>query len=364
MGEVRGGFLLAAGRGTRLAPVTDVLPKPAVPLVGLPLVGYSLMHLHRAGFAHNAINAHHLVDRLKTSVEVVQAQHLFRMDLGWSIEKQLLGTGGGVRAAQEAGLLGNGDVLVMNCDVLCDVDVRRVIHDHQSSGADATLVVVPRPDATQFGALVVDEHGTLVDLAGLWSDEAALDRASWSGVFSGFSILGAEVFARLRAAPEVSCLVRDGLVPLLTGGGNVQVFRHTGRWQDLGTPQRFLEGQAMVLEGDWPLPTRNDDDWGQVHFGQAQWAIDGQGRTFGRATGVEGEGLEATPPFFIAPGVQIGKNVRIGPNVVVGPGARLGDKSRISNSLLMAGVQLDEASSIDGTVVGRFAGGNIWSRVT
>jgi mannose-1-phosphate guanylyltransferase len=349
------GFVLAAGRGTRLAPLTDHLPKPALPLLSLPLVAFALLHLHRAGVRSAAINAHHLAERLQLSTDAWRIQHLHRMELRWSLEEeQLLGTGGGLSRARALGLISDrAPVLVVNSDVLCDVDARALVEAHRSSGADATLVVKEHADAERFGAVRADAEGALVDLAGLWNRPGG--RTAVSGVFTGISVLGPALWEHLPGPDEVSCVVRQGLLPLVRAGGDIRVRVHPGRWQDLGTPARFLEGQRSLFAGDWPLPTSQVE---RALFGLAAYAVDGQGRRHGDRSALPPD-LEIEGPVFVGTGCRLGPGVRLGPNAVVGPGASIGGGATVQDALVLARSEVEEGETLRAALVGSFGGGRV-----
>lgn len=349
------GFVLAAGRGTRLAPITDFLPKPAVPLVGLPLAAFALLHMHRAGIQQVVLNAHHLADRLKISVESWKARHLPAMQIHWSVEDELLGTGGGLSRVGALGLVDiKAPLLLINSDVLCDVDTHALVEQHLQSGADATLLVKPRHDASEFGAIRADADGRLIDLAGLWHSESQAE-PHLSGIFTGISVLGPAIWRYLPGPDQGSCVVRQGLKPLVEDGGHIHVVEHPGRWQDLGTPARFLHGQATLLQGDWPFPTGAGIDTERVLFDSAAYAIDAQGREYGNRYKLQG-----TPniqgPVFIAPFCQFGPNATIGPNSVLGPGVHIGANASVANCSLLARAKIAPGRKVDGIIAGCFKG--------
>ena len=83
---------------------------------------------------------------------------------------------------------------------------------------------------------------------------------------------------------------------------------------DLGKPERLLEGQARLLQGDWPVPTTQPERAWELLFGGAAYAVDAQGREYGDAAPFVDQLLE--PPFWIGPGCSLGAGARIGPNTV------------------------------------------------
>ena len=130
--------VLAAGLGTRLKPLTDICPKPLLPVLNRPLLGVALAQLEAAGCFQVAVNTHHLADQV----------HDFLRSLPWSFqlsvshEPEILGTGGGLRQLGE--VLREGPFLALNADILTDLDLAGVYEAHHP-GAVSTLVLHDSP---------------------------------------------------------------------------------------------------------------------------------------------------------------------------------------------------------------------------
>ena len=125
-------MVLCAGLGTRLRPLTNRWPKPAMPLLAGPLFRYSLATLTRAGVTSVGINTHHLPEVMEATarreIDPLVVAHEAR---------EIQGTGGGIRGLKD--FLRDGDFVVLNGDVLFSVDLKPVIEAHQASGAAATI---------------------------------------------------------------------------------------------------------------------------------------------------------------------------------------------------------------------------------
>jgi mannose-1-phosphate guanylyltransferase len=219
-------MILAAGLGTRLRPLTDRLAKPLVPIGDRPAIAYVVDRLRAAGVPRIVVNAHHHVARLHAFVGS-------RPDLALSEESELLGTAGGVGHA--APLLGSGDVVVWNADILADLDPAALVAAHSSA---ATLVVQPLPAGQ--GSVGVDASGRIVRLrAERFGDEAS------GGHFPGIYVLGEALRARL---PEQGGMIEDVLVPALARGTTLRAFPFAGSWRDIGTVDRYLDANVAWLE--------------------------------------------------------------------------------------------------------------------
>ena len=224
MAHVGAAMVLCAGLGTRLRPLTEWLAKPLVPVGDRPAVAHVTRLLRDAlPDLRIVVNVHHRPDDVRSWAAGE------RIDV--SEEAQLLGTAGGV--ARAAPLLGAGDVLVWNGDILSDLSPRALVAAHRG---EATLAVLPRPAGE--GNVGLDAEGRLVRLrAERFGDEVR------GGEFLGVHVLG----ARLRAAlPATGCLVGDAYLPALRRGEALYAHEVDAAFVDVGTIGKYLEANR-----DW-----------------------------------------------------------------------------------------------------------------
>jgi len=222
-------MVLAAGLGTRLRPLTDRCAKPLVPVGDRPALAHVLDRLRAAGARRLVVNAHHRAGD-------VRAFAGGQPDLAVSEERDLLGTAGGIEHAGP--LLGPGDVLVWNGDILADVDLRGLLAAHDAARAAATLVVQPL-EAGQ-GPVGLDAGARVVRLR-----DRRFGPEARGGQFLGVHVLSAELRARL---PRAGGLIEDVLVPALARGAVVRAFAFEGPWHDIGTVASYLAANRAWLE--------------------------------------------------------------------------------------------------------------------
>lgn len=225
-------FLLAAGLGTRLRPLTDWLAKPLLPVGDRPALDHILPWVRLLGGPIVA-NAHHRAADLRAFVEASAR------DVVLSEEAHILGTAGGL--ARAADLLGAGDVLVWNGDILASLDPGLLVRAHAEAGdADATLAV--RPLARGEGNVGVDGRGRIVRLRG----ETVARGEVTGGAFLGVHVVG----ARLRAVlPAEGCLVGDVYLPALRRRQTLRAFEAMDTaWHDIGTLADYEAANGAWLE--------------------------------------------------------------------------------------------------------------------
>jgi mannose-1-phosphate guanylyltransferase len=307
-------MVLCAGLGTRLRPVTDVWPKPAVPLLGQPLIRHTFRALAAAGIHEIGINTFHLPEVME---QVARREH---PQLTVSREDgEIQGTGGGVRGLKT--FLQGGDFVVMNGDVLFDVDVASVIAAHRASGAAATMVLLPMPEGAKYNAVELDAASDVRRIAGKGPGGERL--TSWH--FSGMHVMTPAVFDFMAASgPED--INHDVYLRMLSKGARVHghVVRERRYWSDLGTLERYAGTHRDVLFGQLPGFIREPR---------------GAGNFWADASAQLGDVAVSGPAWFGA-GAQLGRGVKIGSATSVGPGARVGDGAALNRCIVLDGVEV------------------------
>lgn len=228
--------LLCAGLGTRLRPLTNVLPKPLVPLGDRALVGHAVAQLQAAAVTDFTFNAHHLSHLVESFVGAL-AETFPDERFRCVIESELLGTAGGLRGAargQEHLLLWNGDIYAP------DLDVAELLE--RARGNDPVLVVAP---SAGFGTIGVGPAGEVVGLRGRGFG-VERSRADYVGI----AVLPRRF---VESLPAQGCLVGDGLMPWLAEGERVSTFEYSGHWSDGGTLAQYLDQNQRWLERHQPV---------------------------------------------------------------------------------------------------------------
>lgn len=228
------GMVLAAGYGTRLAPLTDLVPKPLLPVGGRPLLDLAVANLDRAGVGKVVVNAHHLGAQVSTHLASRADAARFTL----SHETEILGTGGALHGARGF-LAGAAHFLLHNGDVLTDADLAALLALHRTSSAVATLLLV---DCPSVNTVEVAADGAVLRLAGR---PAATDASSV--VARRLTYAGVGAFARriLDDVPEGASSLVDVLATLLAREpGAVRAWTPACvHWSDVGTFARWLDAQ-------------------------------------------------------------------------------------------------------------------------
>lgn len=225
-------FVLAAGRGERLKPLTDQTPKPLLKIHGKSLLDFNLSALERFGATKVVINAHHLKDQIRDFVEEARTRYSFEILL--SEEEQLLGTAGGLKRALP--FLGEPPFLVLNADNLWAGDLMAFIEKSEALKSSASwLLSSSHPDQTQIGVY----QQKVVQIGNLFQSTEPKEFFCYSGI-QYIKALDHSVL------PEKGCLVRDYFIPQLNRSeplGGLSGFLKF--WEDIGTPDRFQRINQM-----------------------------------------------------------------------------------------------------------------------
>ncbi len=240
-------LILAGGQGTRLRPLTHLTPKPLVPFMGEPYAHGLLRRLVEVGVTR----ATFLVGQsAEPFVPLAAAGPRLGLDVIVVAEEGPLGTAGAAR--RQAALLPPGEpVLVCNGDVLSDVDLAQLLQAHKAAQATATLHLVPVEDTTAYGVVVCDPDGRVLRFV----EKPPAGAETANTINAGTYVLQPEAFAAFPGDGPLS-FERAVFPGLLAAGDALHGVATTHYWQDLGTPQRYLDGHRAVLDGRcrWPLP--------------------------------------------------------------------------------------------------------------
>jgi mannose-1-phosphate guanylyltransferase len=236
-------MLVAAGFGTRLDPLTQELPKPALPLGNRPVAWFALDHLRRIGTTDVTVNTHHLADRLQGELEQVVPDG---MRLRFVHEPEILGTGGGVRNALRP--QPGEDVFLVNAKLAYAPDLARALSVHRQSGAIATMVLRALPPGSGFSPIEVDAEGRVRSIRKLPGFHGGLALR----MFTGVAVLSARAFHDL---PERGDIIEHAYLPWLARGELVASITDDSPWVDVGvTPRHYLDANLALASGAlrWP----------------------------------------------------------------------------------------------------------------
>jgi NDP-sugar pyrophosphorylase family protein len=230
-------MVLAAGRGTRLAPLTNTTPKPLVQVAGRPLLDSVLEFLRAGGIEEVVINLHHLGHLIERHVGDGSR---FGLSVRYSFEDPILDTGGGIKRAEP--LLAGEPFVVINGDSLLELRLQDVVAAHERSGALVTLVLRPDPEAARYGLIELDPSDRVRRIVGVPADVPGPLRPF---MFPGLHVLQPDVFRWM--APDVPySIMRVTYARLLEAGAHLHGWVTMARWLTIDTPEALANADRIL----------------------------------------------------------------------------------------------------------------------
>src|SRR6266571_1463947 len=234
-------MILAAGYGERLWPLTADRTKPALPVLGKPLVGYVAEYLARFGITEVIVNLHHRPESVKRALGDGSQ---FGVHLQYSHEPIILGTSGALDNAR--GLLDRETFVVINGKLITDIDLKAAIDAHRQQNALATLVLRTNPKRERFS--IVETRGGLVTrFAGMPVQSAEASTEDEPLMFTGIQILEPRIFDYIPLGVFSHSTV-DVYPQAIVQGERIAAYVGTGMWYELSTLQRYLDISLALLE--------------------------------------------------------------------------------------------------------------------
>jgi mannose-1-phosphate guanylyltransferase len=317
-------IVLVGGEGTRLRPLTEAVPKPALTLVDRPFLAYMIEWLADHGVTEAVLACGFLPDVLRDALGDGERAGV---RLRYVVEPQPLGTGGAIRfAADELGDELGDRFLALNGDVLTDLDLSALLRAHEERGARATIGLHGVEDASPYGLVRSGPGGEVLEFLEKSGEQAPGE------INAGMYVLERSALDLIPSGEKTS-IERD-VFPHLAGDG-LHGLRLDGYWMDIGTPQRYLQASWDILEGR-----------------------------------VETRVEPTSPGVLVAADAKVEAGATVGPRAVIGAGCRVAagaevresvllagctvaEDARIAGSVLSAGVQVAAGARLDGAVVAR-----------
>ena len=316
-------LILVGGHGTRLRPVTAILPKPAIPLVDRPFLRYMIDWLARHGVDDVVLACGFLPDALRESLgDEIPGGPRVR----YVVEPEPRGTAGAIRFAAD---LLDDRFFALNGDVLTDLDLSALLARHTSSGARATLGLYPVDDPSSYGLVRRRADGEITEFLEK-PDAAEIDTDE---VNAGCYVLEKSVLDLVPPDQDVS--IEREVFPRLVGDG-LYSERLEGYWVDIGTPERYLEACWDILCG------RVETEPGAK--------VDGDHVYVDADAEVEEE-VEISGPAFVEAGATLGRGARLGERIVIGRDSVIGPRARVHGSALHEGCSVGEGALVEGAIL-------------
>ena len=231
-------IVLSAGYGTRLWPLTEDRTKPAIPILGKPLVGYVAEYLASYGIDEIVVNLHHRPDSVRRALGDGSR---FGVKLHYVEEPVILGTSGALDNTRA--FFENETFVVVNGKIITDIDLSAALETHRKANAIATLVLFPNTRRERF-SVVNTEAGRITGFGGMPVADGGGDAPL---MFTGIHILEPRIFEYVP--PRVfSDSVIHVYPPAIAKGETIAAHVASGKWRELSTLKRYLDISIELLQ--------------------------------------------------------------------------------------------------------------------
>jgi NDP-sugar pyrophosphorylase family protein len=299
MAEIKQAFVLGAGLGTRLRPLTEELPKPLVPIFQKPLISFALDHLIDVGITRFFINTHRLPERFAAAFP----EDRYRgFDLAFVHEPVLLETGGGIKNIESH--FGSEPFITYSGDILTDIPLQPLIDEHFNRANDVTLAL----RKTKLGSAIAFQDGRVVGISKGRGVPGDYD-------FANIAVWNRSIFQRIPSGEKISFIpiLRDWI----SQGGRIGgVVLDNDKWFNLGSRAEYFDVHRVILAG-----------WRPAYVKGEEWS-------------------EAVHPSAI-----VGPRARLAGCSVVGPDCRVGANALLEDTIVWPGSQIASNAELFGCIV-------------
>ena len=246
-------MILAAGKGTRVQPITHVIPKPMIPILQKPVMEFLLELLKEHGFAEVMVNVSHLAEEIENYFRDGQR---FGVEIAYSFEGRIedgelignaLGSAGGLKKIQDFQHFFDDTFVVLCGDALIDLDLTEAVRLHREKGALASLVTkrVPKDQVSSYGVVVTDAE----DRISAFQEKPSIEEALSDTINTGIYIFEPEIFDHIPSG--VSFDIGSDLFPKLASlGAPFYAIPMDFEWVDIGKVPDYWQAIRSVLLGD------------------------------------------------------------------------------------------------------------------
>src|SRR3954447_5149278 len=336
-------MILAGGLGTRLRPLTYVMPKPVAPALNRPILAWIADLLGGHGFTEVVTNLSYLPEQIR---EVLGDGWQCGLAATYSEEPEPLGTAGGVGKVRDF-LAETDSFLIISGDALTDIDLSAMREAHEANverGAILTIATKRVEDTTQFGVAITGDDGRIQGFQEKPEPAEALSDLANCGIY----MFKREIFDHFPPPDSKSPAGDDDQPPGFVDwamdifpallDGDVPFYSHEidAYWNDVGSVEEFVQGNLDALSGavgiEPPAPAVQEG----VYAGE----------------GSDLDGVKVKPPVLIGPGCHVGGGANLQGPVVVGDGCKLGAGAMLRDCVVLPGAEIPAGGLVVGGLYG------------
>ncbi|MEM6614082.1 MAG: NDP-sugar synthase [Cyanobacteria bacterium P01_C01_bin.72] len=338
-------MILAAGKGTRVRPITYTIPKPLIPILQKPVMEFLLELLRQHGFDQIMVNVSHLANEIEGYFRDGQR---FGVDIGYSFEGSIVdgelvgeavGSAGGLRKIQDFNAFFDDTFVVLCGDALIDLDLTAAVKKHRANGAIATVITkkVPKEDVPSYGVVVTDDQGKIKS----FQEKPSVEEALSQDINTGIYIFEPEIFDYIPPNQEFD--IGGELFPkLVEKEAPFYAVSMDFEWVDIGKVPDYWHAVRGVL-------TREIKN---VNIPGTEVA---PGIYTGLNVAVNWDKVDIQGPVYIGGMTKIEDGAKIVGPAMIGPNCYICSGTTVDNSVIFEYSRLGEGTRlVDKLVFGRY----------
>lgn len=334
-------MILAAGKGTRVRPLTNEMPKPMIPILGKPVMEYLVEELARQGVTEIMVNLSYLPEQIES---YFRDGRRWGIEIGYSFEGHIeggvihphaLGSAGGMKKIQSFGGFFDETFIVVCGDALVDLDIQQAVRLHREKGAIASLIAkeVPLEEVSSYGVVVAAPDGRISSFQEKPSKEEALSNLVNTGIY----IFEPEVLDMIPEATEYD--IGSQLFPdLVQRGLPFFALNIPFTWIDIGNVRDFWHAHQEVLSGQYPhIPMPGEE------IRPGIWA--------GLNVSIDWDAVNITGPVYIGSGAHIEAGCTVTGPSWIGHGCQVRGGAHVSRSVIFEYTRIGSHAWLEDMVV-------------
>jgi len=314
-------LILAGGKGARLRPLALHIPKPIVPLANIPFLFFQIDRIKRAEITEIILSLSYPPRKI---TDIFGDGMKYGVTMRYTHEDLPRGTAGAFKASEN---LIDDTTIVLNGDILTDTDLLDVVRYHRAKKAEATIGTARGMNPVGYGLLETDADGRVVS----FTEKPPEDEVTGNTVNAGIYVLARSVLNRFPAEGAQS-FERDLFPAMLQEGARVYAYLTHAYWQDIGSPQQYLEASFGIISGRAKMPGYPQKSCTPNNWERHQCSIDAVSILDGKCVIKRGVAIE---------------------NSVLGEGCRIEEGALIKDSVIWSGTRILPNARLERAIVGR-----------
>lgn len=305
-------LILAAGLGTRLKPLTNILPKAVLPFMGIiPVIYHAIWKLYITGIKHFVVNLHYLPQIIMQTID--QIPFLEAISLQYSFEKEILGTGGALIPLYK--WFDNSNIIIHNADIISDIDIASAVLTHEQNNNIVTMCIIPQIFANKTKIYIKDNK-----IIGI-GEIPANTQYDLVGTFLGIHIVDKKIYDFLPTKPNFLNII-NVYQEFLRQHKSIGAYIHKGIWYDIGDFNSYFNSQMHIL-----LELQQQRELILHNLGLSAFASNFQ--SFLR--------YDFNPPYltFMHPTAIVDSNVHLLSNNIISQECVIHSNAHVCNSILL-----------------------------